>query len=201
MKNLLWRRQPMWALHGRPRRPNGLPHKPVKIIIDPRRQRHRRRRPLDGGAAGKVWGQQAVIDNRPGAGGSIAVRARLAGRPTATRSMSAQLDIHRAQGRAGRRAEPADRTAARFHADRLYHPAAMFIAVSPTISVKSLPELIALAKNKPGELSYATTGRGRITHLTMELFQERAGIKLQMIPTAAGRPPRWPTSEPAASPS
>ena len=49
----------------------------------------------------------------------------------------------------------------------------MFIAVSPKIGVKSLPELIALAKKKPGELSYATTGRGRITHLTMELIQER----------------------------
>ena len=62
----------------------------------------------------------------------------------------------------------------------------MFIAVSPTIGVKSLPELIALAKKKPGELSYATTGRGRITHLTMELLQERAGIKLQMIPYTGG---------------
>ena len=62
----------------------------------------------------------------------------------------------------------------------------MFIAVAPQIGVKSLPELIALAKKKPGELSYATTGRGRITHLTMELLQERAGIKLQMIPYTGG---------------
>src|SRR3981081_4951775 len=65
-----------------------------------------------------------------------------------------------------------------------HHP--MFIAVSPQIGVQSLPELIALAKNKPDQLSYATTGRGRITHLTMELLQERAGIKLQMIPYTGG---------------
>jgi tripartite-type tricarboxylate transporter receptor subunit TctC len=52
--------------------------------------------------------------------------------------------------------------------------------------VASLPELIALAKSKPGELSYATTGRGRITHLTMELLQQRAGIRLQMIPYSGG---------------
>src|SRR3981081_4889589 len=65
-----------------------------------------------------------------------------------------------------------------------HHP--MFIAVSPQIGVQSLPELIALAKNKPDQLSYATTGRGRITHLTMELLQERAGIKLQMIPYSGG---------------
>src|SRR5258708_12009257 len=62
----------------------------------------------------------------------------------------------------------------------------MFIAVAPHIGVQSLPELIALAKSKPDQLSYATTGRGRITDLTMELLQERAGIKLQMIPYAGG---------------
>ena len=62
----------------------------------------------------------------------------------------------------------------------------MFIAVAPQIGVQSLPQLIALAKNQPGQLSYATTGRGRITHLTIELLQERAGIKLQMIPYAGG---------------
>jgi len=62
----------------------------------------------------------------------------------------------------------------------------MFIAVAPSTGIKSLPELIAMAKQKPGELSYATTGRGRITHLTMELLQERAGIKLQMIPYTGG---------------
>ena len=62
----------------------------------------------------------------------------------------------------------------------------MFIAVAPQLGIKSLPELIELAKKKPGELSYATTGRGRITHLTMELLQSRAGIKLQMIPYTGG---------------
>jgi tripartite-type tricarboxylate transporter receptor subunit TctC len=62
----------------------------------------------------------------------------------------------------------------------------MYIAVAPSLGVSSLPELIALAKKKPGELSYATTGRGRITHLTMELLQARAGIKLQMIPYSGG---------------
>jgi tripartite-type tricarboxylate transporter receptor subunit TctC len=62
----------------------------------------------------------------------------------------------------------------------------MFIATAPSLGINTLPELIDLAKRKPGELSYATTGRGRITHLTMELLQSRAGIKLQMIPYAGG---------------
>ena len=62
----------------------------------------------------------------------------------------------------------------------------MVIAVSPALGVATVPELIARAKEKPGEISYATTGRGRITHLTMELFQMRAGVKLQMIPYTGG---------------
>jgi tripartite-type tricarboxylate transporter receptor subunit TctC len=62
----------------------------------------------------------------------------------------------------------------------------MLIAVAPQLGVGSLAELIALAKTKPGELTYGTTGRGRMTHLTMELIQELAGIKLEMIPYAAG---------------
>ena len=43
-----------------------------------------------------------------------------------------------------------------------------------------------MAKEKPGEVSYAATGRGRLTHLTMLLLEQRAGIRLQLIPYAAG---------------
>ena len=43
-----------------------------------------------------------------------------------------------------------------------------------------------MAKEKPGEITYAATGRGRLTHLTMELLQARTGIKLQLVPYAGG---------------
>ncbi len=56
------------------------------------------------------------------------------------------------------------------------------IAVSPKLGIKTLRELIDLARQKPGELSYAVTGVGRLTHLTGELLQQRTGIKLQMVP-------------------
>jgi tripartite-type tricarboxylate transporter receptor subunit TctC len=46
--------------------------------------------------------------------------------------------------------------------------------------------LIALAKQKPGEISYAATGIGRLTHLTGELLQLRAGIKLLLVPYSGG---------------
>src|SRR5262249_50902583 len=50
------------------------------------------------------------------------------------------------------------------------------------LGINTLQQLIDLAKEKPGELSYAVTGVGRLTHLTGELLQLRTGIKLQMVP-------------------
>ena len=50
----------------------------------------------------------------------------------------------------------------------------------------SIPDLIARAKAKPSELSYASTGRGRLTHLTMELLQSRADVQLRLVPYAGG---------------
>jgi tripartite-type tricarboxylate transporter receptor subunit TctC len=62
----------------------------------------------------------------------------------------------------------------------------MFIGVSKTLNVKTVPELIEVAKKRPGEISFAATGRGRITHLTMELFQSMAGVKLTFVPYTGG---------------
>jgi tripartite-type tricarboxylate transporter receptor subunit TctC len=62
----------------------------------------------------------------------------------------------------------------------------MFVAVSPNLGVSTLPELIALAKKKPGTISIAVTGVGRLTHLTGLLLQERAGIELLPVPYNAG---------------
>ena len=47
----------------------------------------------------------------------------------------------------------------------------MFISVNPALGVKTLPELIALAKERPGKISNAVAGVGRLTHLTGELLQ------------------------------
>ena len=54
---------------------------------------------------------------------------------------------------------------------------ANILVVSPSLGVKSVSEFVALAKEKPGELQYATAGRGSATHLTSELFNMVAGIK------------------------
>src|ERR1700749_3355200 len=164
------------------------PDKPVKIIIDsaPGRATDVASR-LMAERLSAVWGQQAVVENRPGAGGSMAVRAGQTatpdGYPLYIGAPSTFTALKGAPGVAPNLPIelPRDFTPIGFITQQ-----PMFIAVSPVIGVKSLPELIALAKKQPGELTYATTGRGRITHLTMELLQERAGIKLQMIPYSGG---------------
>ena len=60
------------------------------------------------------------------------------------------------------------------------------IGINPKLGINSLPELIAQAKKKPDSISYAVTGVGRLTHLTGELLQIRADIKLQMVPYSGG---------------
>jgi len=52
------------------------------------------------------------------------------------------------------------------------------IEVTPSLPVKSIQELVALAKRRPGELNYATSGPGSSTHLTTELLKQRAGINM-----------------------
>jgi tripartite-type tricarboxylate transporter receptor subunit TctC len=176
------------ALCARAHAQSDYPNKPVRIIVDsaPGSATDVASR-LMAQRLGQVWGQQAVVENRPGAGGSIAVRAASQAAPDGyTLYVGAASTFTALKGAPGVAPNlpielPRDFTPIGFITQQ-----PMFIAVAPQIGVKSLPELIALAKKKPGELSYATTGRGRITHLTMELLQQRAGIKLQMIPYTGG---------------
>ena len=164
------------------------PNKPVKIINDsaPGSATDTATR-LMAERLGVVWGQQPIVENRPGAGGSIAVRAASQAAPDGyTLYVGAASTFTALKGAPGVAPNLPIELPRDFAPIGFITQQPMFIAVSPKIGVKSLPELIALAKKKPGEFSYATTGRGRITHLTMELLQERAGIKLQMIPYSGG---------------
>jgi len=64
----------------------------------------------------------------------------------------------------------------------------LILAVHPSLGVSSVKELIALAKSKPGELTYATVGFGTVPHLSTELFALRTNIKLVHVPYQ-GSPP------------
>jgi tripartite-type tricarboxylate transporter receptor subunit TctC len=132
----------------------------------------------------RVWNQQAVIINQPGAGGAIAARAAAMAAPDGyTFGMPAVSAFV---------ALPGDADNLPIQVPRDFAPvgslggAAMFITAASWVGVKTLSELIALAKKRPGELTYGTNGRGRLTHLVGELLQSRADIKLLMVPYSGG---------------
>jgi tripartite-type tricarboxylate transporter receptor subunit TctC len=133
---------------------------------------------------GRIWKQQVITVNRPGGGGSIGARAAAEALPDGyTLYMPALSGFVSLPGIAPNLPLqlPRDFVVLGFTAEN-----PMFFAVNPALGVNTLPELIALAKKKPGQISYATTGVGRLTHLTGELFQMRADIKLLLVPYAGG---------------
>src|SRR5262249_55475357 len=71
----------------------------------------------------------------------------------------------------------------------------LILAVPPSLGVSNVHELIALAKSKPGELTYASVGPGTTPHLSTELFAMRANIRLVHVPYPGSPPavtePRW----------
>lgn len=64
----------------------------------------------------------------------------------------------------------------------------LILGVHPSVPVKSVKELIALAKSKPGKLNYNSSGSGGTTHLSMELFKNMAGVDIVHIPYTGGGP-------------
>ena len=118
---------------------------------------------------GGFLGQQVAVLNHPGGRGAIAARVA-AGSPNDgyTIYAPAASTFITAAGQAANLPLklPRDFAPIGFLSEQ-----PMFIAVIPSFGVSSLPELIARAKEKPGALSYAATGVGRISHLTGELLQ------------------------------
>jgi tripartite-type tricarboxylate transporter receptor subunit TctC len=132
----------------------------------------------------KVWGQQAVVINQPGAGGAIAAHAAAAAAPDGyTLFMPALSAFVALPGKADNLPIEVPRD---FTPIGYLGGAPLFITAAPWVGVKTLPELIALAKKEPGKLAYGANGVGRLTHLTGELLQSRAGIKLLMVPYSGG---------------
>ena len=128
----------------------------------------------------KHWNQQVVVVDQPGAAGSISASIAAQATPDGYTLYAPALSVFLAvPGKAPNLPlmVPRDFTAVGYTVDQ-----PLAIGVSPKLGIKTLKELIELAKKKPGELSYAVTGVGRLTHLTGELLQMRTGIKLQMVP-------------------
>jgi tripartite-type tricarboxylate transporter receptor subunit TctC len=132
----------------------------------------------------RIWGQQVLAVNQPGGGGAIAARAAASAAPDGyTLAIPALSAFVAVPGAAANLPIEVPRD---FIPVGFFGGSPMFVSAAPALGVNSLPELIALAKRRPGEIAYGTNGPGRLTHLTGELLQSRAGIKLLMVPYSAG---------------
>ena len=131
------------------------------------------------------FGQQVVIENRPGAGGNIGAEAAAKSAPDgytifmSTTSQAISVSLY---------------SKLNYDLVRDFAPIIQavnytnLLVVHPSLPVRSVKELIALAKARPGELNYGTAGNGTPPHMTGELFNSFTGVKLQHVPYRGGAP-------------
>ena len=128
---------------------------------------------------GETLGQQFVIDNRAGAAGNIGVELGAHAAPDGYTLLSGTAAIAISQTVFSRISYDLNRD---FEPVAMIASAPFVLAVHPALTAKTLLEVIALAKSKPGQLTYATPGTGSTPHLAFELFKMQAGIDVLHVP-------------------
>jgi tripartite-type tricarboxylate transporter receptor subunit TctC len=130
----------------------------------------------------ETLGQQFIVENRPGAGGNIAAEYVAKSNDPYKLLFGAGAHVINASLYSSIPYDPIKD----FTPIGLIAIAPNVLVAKPSLGVKNLRELIALAKAKPGEISYASPGSGTPMHLAMELFASMAGIKLVHVPYNGG---------------
>lgn len=170
------------ALHAQ-----GFPEKPLRMVV-----------PFPPGGAADIVarhfasrlsetvGQQVVVDNRGGAGGNIGADNIARAPADGYHLLFASSSVLSINPHLGGKA-PFDVMKA-FTPIVLIGHAPNVLVVHPSVPVKTVRDLIALAKKRPDALAYASNGHGTLSHLTGELFAQGAGVKLLHVPYKGAAP-------------
>lgn len=134
----------------------------------------------------EAWGQQVVVDNRPGAGTIIGTQIAARAVPDGYTLLLSSIATHAIAPNLY--AKPGYDPVKDFAPITLLAVAPTVVCVNPSVAAKSLKDLIALAKAKPGELKFASGGAATPPHMAGEIFASMTGIKLVHVPYKGGGP-------------
>jgi len=132
------------------------------------------------------WKQPVIVDNRPGASANIGAEL-LVKSPADGYTLFCASTIHTIN--------PSLYSKLAYDPIRDFTPITLLaatsqvLAVHPSVPVKTVKELIAYAKKRPGELNYSSAGNGSQPHLTAEMFKARTGIDIVHVPYKGAPPP------------
>ena len=165
----------------------GYPNKPIRLIVPAPTGSgpDANARVLTAGLS-RVLGQQILVDNRPGASGIIGTQLAAKATPD---GYTLLLGLASVFGSLPNLYEKLP-----FDLDRDFMPISMIemipcgLVVNPSVPAKTVAELIALVKSKPGQLTFGSAGNGSFHHLSAELFKSLTGTDMRHIPYGSGGP-------------
>lgn len=131
----------------------------------------------------ELWGQNVIVDNRPGAGGNIAADLVAKATPDGYTLQFGNVSIAIAHSYYRKLPYNALIDLAPVS---LVSSFPQIASVNPSLPVRSIKELIALARSRPGEVLFSSVGSGQADHMAGELFAYMAGVKMTHVPYKGG---------------